>query len=154
MPARETKQHNKEQHNKEKAVHKVTPAERTAVDKHFARRESKPHIRLKISKKGNEPQIEFDHPDKQIGQALVMEALASVDWDFLHGILNQLASASANGQNIDERGLNFMLSVIKGIRGNACGPDGGRAHGEHDICAPPRTCENHCPARQRGARVQ
>ena len=115
MPARETKQHNKEQHNKEKAVHKVTPAERTAVDKHFARRESKPQVRLKISKKGNEPQIEFDHPDKQIGQALVMEALASVDWDFLHGILNQLASASANGQNIDEHGLNFMLSVIKGI---------------------------------------
>ena len=79
MPARETKQHNKEQHNKEKAVHKVTPAERTAVDKHFARRESKPQVRLKISKKGNEPQIEFDHPDKQIGRALVTEALASAD---------------------------------------------------------------------------
>src|SRR5262245_33444757 len=101
MPGRETKQHNKE----EEAVYKVTPAERTAVDKHFARRESKPQVRLKISKKGNEPQIEFDHPDKQIGQALVMEALASVDWDFLHGILNQLASASANGQNFDEHGL-------------------------------------------------
>ena len=44
-----------------------------------------------------------------------MEALASADWDFLHGILNQLANASAHGQDIDERGLNFMLSVIKGI---------------------------------------
>src|SRR5262249_4558019 len=110
MPGRETKRHNKEQ-----AAYKVTAAERTAVDRHFARRESKPQVRLKIFKKGNEPQIEFDHPDKQIGQALVMEALASVDWDFLHGILNQLASASANGQNTDEHGLNFMLSVIKGI---------------------------------------
>ena len=33
MPERE-----KKQHNKEKAVHKVTVAERAAVDRHFARR--------------------------------------------------------------------------------------------------------------------
>ena len=44
-----------------------------------------------------------------------MEALASADWDFLDGILNQLGNASAHGQDIDERELNFMLSVIKGI---------------------------------------
>src|SRR5215467_1122438 len=113
MPKRETKRHNK--NKEEKPGHKVTPAERTVVDKHFARREAKPQVRLKISKKGNEPQIEFDHPDKQIGQALVMEALASADADFVNGIVNQLASASANGQNTDEHGLNFMLSVIKGI---------------------------------------
>jgi len=110
MARRQTKQH-----NKEKAVHEVTAAERIAVDKHFARRESKPQVRLKISKKGNEPQIEFDHPDERIGQALVMEALASADWDFLHGILHQLANASGRGRDIHEYGLNFMLSVIKGI---------------------------------------
>jgi hypothetical protein len=56
MPGRETKQHNKE----EKAVHKVTPAERTAVDKHFARREAKPQIRFKISKNGPGPQADLD----------------------------------------------------------------------------------------------
>jgi hypothetical protein len=44
-----------------------------------------------------------------------MDALASADGDFLNGIMNQLANASAHGQDIDERGLNFMLSVIKGI---------------------------------------
>src|SRR2546425_5318783 len=109
MPARE-----KKQHNKEKAVHQVTVAERAAVDRHFARREAKPSVRLKVSKNGSE-QIEFDHPDARIGQALVMEALASADWDFLQGIVNQLANASTHGQNTDERGLNFMLSVIKGI---------------------------------------
>jgi hypothetical protein len=110
MPERE-----KKQRNKEKAIHNVTAAERTAIDKHFARREAKPSVRLKVSKNGNDPQIRFDHPDEQIGQALVMEALASGDWDFLDGILNQLVNASAQGQDIDERGLNFMLSVIKGI---------------------------------------
>jgi hypothetical protein len=71
MPERETKQR-----NKEKAVHKVTAAERTAADKHLARREAKPSVRLKVSKNASDPQIRFDHPDEQIGQALVMEALA------------------------------------------------------------------------------
>jgi hypothetical protein len=93
----------------------VTPAERTAVDKHFARREAKPQIRLKISKNGSDPQIELDHPDKTVGWALVMEALASADYDFANGIVDQLANASGHGQDISEHGLNFMLSVIKGI---------------------------------------
>src|SRR5262245_3022510 len=94
MSARETKK----QHTEEKAAYKATPAERIAVDKHFARREAKPQVRLKISKNGSDPQIELDHPDKTVGWALVMEALASADWDFLHGILSQLANASGQGQ--------------------------------------------------------
>ena len=44
-----------------------------------------------------------------------MDALATADGEFLNGIADQLANASAHGQNTDERGLNFMLSVIKGI---------------------------------------
>jgi hypothetical protein len=119
MPGRETKQPNNEKAvhpNKERAVHqKVTPAERAAVDKHFARREAKPRVRLKVFKDGNGPQIEFDHPDEKIGQMLVMEALATADWDFLHGIVDQLAKASRRGEDISEHGINFMLSVIKGI---------------------------------------
>jgi hypothetical protein len=110
MPARETKQH-----NKEKAAYKVTAPERTVVDKHLARREAKPSVRLKVSKNGSDPRIRFDHPDEQIGKALVMEALASADPDFAIGIVGQLASASGGGRDFDEYGLNFMLSVIKGI---------------------------------------
>jgi len=112
MPARETKQHNKE---KAAYNYKMTAPERTVVDKHFARREAKPSVRLKVSKNGSDPQFEFDHPDKQIGRALVMEALASADADFVIGIVSQLANASGRGRDIDEYGLNFMLSVIKGI---------------------------------------
>ena len=110
MAARETKQH-----KEKKALHKVTAAERSAVDKHFARREAKPSVRLKVSKNGSVPQIELDHPDKPIGQALLGESLASADGDFVNGIVSQLASASGRGREIDEHGLNFMLSVIKGI---------------------------------------
>ena len=44
-----------------------------------------------------------------------MEALASADPDFVNGIVSQLANASGRGRDIDEYGLNFMLSVIKDI---------------------------------------
>jgi len=111
MPGRETKQHNKE----EKTVHKVTPAERIAVNKHLARREAKSQVRLKISKNRSDPQIELDHPDKRVGQALIMDVFASADGDFVNGIVSQLADASLHGQDISDHGLNFMLSVIKGI---------------------------------------
>jgi hypothetical protein len=110
MAARQTRQH-----NKDKAVREVTAAERTAIGKYLARLEAKPSVRLKVSKNESDPQIGIDHPDKLVGWALVMEVLASADGDFLDGIVSQLANASGRGQDIDERGLNFMLSVIKGI---------------------------------------
>jgi hypothetical protein len=110
MPGKETKQH-----NKEKAVPEVTAAERAAMQKYLARSAARPPVRFKVSKNGSDLQIEIDHPDKPIGQALVMEALASVDSDFLDGIVSQLANASGHGPDTYERGLNFMLSVIKGI---------------------------------------
>jgi hypothetical protein len=44
-----------------------------------------------------------------------MEALGTADYTFLNGILGQLANASFHDEHIDERRLNFMLSVIRGI---------------------------------------
>ena len=101
MAAREKKQQSKE----EKTVREITAAERAVIKKHLARLEAKP----------SNPQIEFDHPDELVGPLLVMEALASADQDFVNGIVRQLADASGHDQEIDERGLNFMLSVIKGV---------------------------------------
>jgi hypothetical protein len=83
--------------------------------KEHSKEKAKPSIRLKVFKNGSEPQIVVDHEDKQIGPALIMEAFASADEDFVQGILSQLANASAHGRDVDEGGLNFMLSVIKGI---------------------------------------
>ena len=44
-----------------------------------------------------------------------MSALATTDANFLDGILDQLANVGSQGREIDERGVNFMLSIIKGI---------------------------------------
>ncbi len=44
-----------------------------------------------------------------------MKAIGSTDDDFVEGLLKQLASAGSQGQKPDEGGINFMLSVVKGI---------------------------------------
>lgn len=53
------------------------------------------------------------HPDSVIAQLRLLEALGSGDIDFLNGIVGQIANTALRGGKVDERGLNFMLSVIK-----------------------------------------
>jgi hypothetical protein len=89
-----------------------TPHELRAVDAYCAREREKPVApRVKVSKGNAIEKIAPDHPDDAIGHVLLMEALATRDFDFLEGLLAQLANAGTQGQS----GLNFMLSVIKGI---------------------------------------
>jgi hypothetical protein len=44
-----------------------------------------------------------------------MEALGTADYDFLSGLLEQLGNGSSRGGKVNEKLLNFMLAVIKGI---------------------------------------
>jgi hypothetical protein len=96
---------------KEKAAepeHMITPRERAAMQRFLAEREAHPAPRLKLS--GHE--VSLQHPDQLVGQALLMEALGTTNLEFLDGLLGQLANA---GWGNDERSINFMLSVVKGI---------------------------------------
>ena len=93
----------------------MTAAESAAIQKYFARQAAKPSVRFKVSKNGSDPEIGIDYPDELVGQVLVKGILASAERDFVDGIVSQLANAGRRGQDIDEHGLNFMLSVIKGI---------------------------------------
>jgi hypothetical protein len=95
---------------------KMTPRERTAIDKFLARDAANPAPRIKVLKEKKAVSISPDHPDKLAGQMLLMDALGTADLDFFNGILNQLGSAGSREGQIDERGLNFMLSVVKGIQ--------------------------------------
>jgi len=65
-------------------------------------------LRVTISEKNGAPQIHAN--------ILLMEALGTTDPDFLDGILLQLLNAGSRGGKSDERGLNFLLSVIKGVK--------------------------------------
>src|ERR1700722_803877 len=74
------------------------------------------HPRVKICNDGVLPKIKSEHPDEVIGIAMLGEALGTGDLDFLYGLLNQLGNAGSKGGELDENGINFMLSVIAGIK--------------------------------------
>src|SRR5882757_5564002 len=69
-----------------------------------------PQIRL--SSQG----FSIDHPDPELGEQLMANALGVADRDAMHGILRQLVKASVNGGKPDEVNLSFMISMVKSIR--------------------------------------
>jgi hypothetical protein len=58
----------------------------------------------------------IDHPDPELGEQLMANALGVADRDAMHGILRQLVKASVNGENPDEVNLSFMISMVKSIK--------------------------------------
>jgi hypothetical protein len=93
-----------------------TPHERAVAKAYFAQKEkSVPSPRMKVSMKGDVATISPDHPDAGIGHLLLMETLGTTESDFIDGLLAQLANVGTKGRAVDERGLNFMLAVVKGV---------------------------------------
>ena len=93
-----------------------TPHERAVAEAYFARKEkSPPSPRMKVSMQGDVATISPDHPEAGIGHLLLMKALGTTESDFIDGLLAQLANAETKGRVVDDRGLNFMLAVVKGI---------------------------------------
>ena len=60
--------------------------------------------------------MSLDDPNPLYGQALLMSVFATGEVDFFTEILSQLANASEQDGKINERELNFMISVVKGIQ--------------------------------------
>ena len=60
-------------------------------------------------------QVEIGHPDALIGMLLMMEAFATSDPAFVHGILSQIGAAciSEGHPATSHNDVNFVLSVIK-----------------------------------------
>ena len=93
-----------------------TPEELDAVRAQLERRKRKPPMPgLKTSFKGGVAHTEPNHEDSAVGQVLLMEAFGTTDNTFLSGLIGQLLNAGTQGQKADERGLNFMLSLVRGI---------------------------------------
>jgi hypothetical protein len=90
--------------------------ETAALKKYFLRRGKETAPRMKVENTAQGTSVSTDHPDNQLGNLLLMEALGTADYDFFHGLLLQLSNGSSRGDKVDERLLNFMLSVIKGIK--------------------------------------
>jgi len=58
----------------------------------------------------------IDHPDPEVGEQLMADALGVADRDAMHGILRQLVRASVSGEKPDEGNLSFMISMVKSIK--------------------------------------
>ena len=99
-----------------KVKYQPTEREKSALAKLVSRRAAETAPRLNVPKGGEAAEILLDHPDKKFGYALLLEALGTADLDFIDGLLYQLINASSQGDQIDERELNFMLSIIKGVK--------------------------------------
>lgn len=98
------------------ASYEPSPREREALEAHRARQEDAPAAPcMKVEYEEGVPCVAVDHPDGKIGQRLLMEALGTSSFDFLDGIVRQLVNAGSQGSEADEKALNFMLSVVKGV---------------------------------------
>ena len=71
---------------------------------------------MTVDESGLIPEMLVDHTDPEVGQRLIMEAIGSSSIDFYLGFMTQLANAASEGNDVDARNLNFMLSVIGGIK--------------------------------------
>ena len=69
---------------------------------------------MTVANKKGVAEIAVAHSRPDIGQALLMEAIGTADIDFWDGLIRQLANAGGKG-TLDERDLNFMLAIVKGI---------------------------------------
>jgi hypothetical protein len=97
-------------------LYEPTPREEKALGALRAKHKDRtpaPHI--KVTNEKGVAKLAPDHPEPEIGQLLLMEALGTADPYFLDGVLGQLANAGTQGRAVDERGINFMLAVVKGI---------------------------------------
>ena len=61
-------------------------------------------------------EINLDHPDATVGEALLAAALGTTDLDFVKGLVRQIAAAAAPDRQLDEAKLNFVLSVVKNVK--------------------------------------
>src|SRR5882757_671364 len=68
--------------------------------------------RIKLSPHG----FSIDHPDPDLGEQLMANALGVADREAMDGILRQLVRASSSGGSSDEVNLSFMISMVKSIR--------------------------------------
>jgi hypothetical protein len=97
------------------AKYEPTTQELAALRKPFNKRAERAP-RVKVSKHGELPTIKADYPDEANRPHAAHGALGTADMDFLIRFLSQLANASSQGREVDEEGINFMLSVIKSIQ--------------------------------------
>ena len=92
------------------------PQEVAAFKNYEERKTAETAPRVKVLNTANATLVAADHPDLVLGQALLMEAFGTASPDFLNGLIGQLAGLSFKDEQTDEGALNFLFSVVEGIK--------------------------------------
>ena len=92
-----------------------TASELAELEEYLARKGAMQFVRLKAPTEEDQS-LKIDHPDQEIGLARLMNAMGTADPNFLSGLVSQLADIASIYGDLEEGQLNFMLSVIKGIK--------------------------------------
>lgn len=96
-----------------KKRYQVTDRERAGLLKQIDRIKAAPAApRVKVEAQ----KIALDHPHQTTAIGLLMEAMGTTDSDFMETLLSQAVHVGSQGQKLDERGINFIISVIKDVR--------------------------------------
>ncbi len=100
------------------APYTPTEAEWRALEGYFERMKKQAACpRLKVKKKdGRAVAVGPDHSDVRIGSLLLMGAMGTASFGFMNGILKDVINVASQGKQPDERGMNFVLSVIRGVQ--------------------------------------
>jgi hypothetical protein len=102
--------------NAVKPKYEPTSQEQAAIARHRARQSASLTPRLTVLTKREGVTVSPDHPDEFVGSVLLGDAFGTADPDFLAGIVEQLATTSTPGHQFDQRRLNFMASIVTGIK--------------------------------------
>lgn len=96
------------------ASYEPTPFEKDAMDefRQHAKRAAPP---IKVELRKGVGHLSVNHPDHGVGLLALMKALGTTDMAFYDGFVSQLANVGTQGRDMDERGINFLLSIVKGI---------------------------------------
>ncbi len=99
------------------AAYQPTPPEQAVLARHRARKAAHPPSpRVRLARRDGALRLEPEHPKRAVGRALLMEALGTLDPNFLDGLLQQLSGVDIQGIAPDEVGLNFMMAMVTGIK--------------------------------------
>ena len=100
------------------APYTPTEAEWRALEGYFERMKQQVTCpRLKVKKKdGRAVAVGPDHSNVRIGSLLLMRAMGTASFEFMNGILKDVINVASQGKQPDECGMNFVLSVIRGVQ--------------------------------------
>ena len=140
------------------AKYKRTSREQTVLDRYRAERAERSTPRFMVTTDGKNS-ISNDHAEPAVGHLLLMDALRTTDHDFAGGIIRHLVDIGSQGQEVDVKGMDLAISLIKAVRPRdeletMLAHQWGRTSGDYDVRPAARSCRQHSTARQCVERFQ